>query len=74
MSGHTVEIDWTRCAGHGLCAELVPDRIASDEWGFPVIAPTAVRRGEQRDVRRAISVCPTLALRLGTPRSKGPTR
>ena len=31
-----VEIDWTRCDGHGLCATLLPDDVALDEWGFPV--------------------------------------
>ncbi len=37
-----LEIDWTRCDGHGLCADLVPDRIVLDEWGFPLIRRTAV--------------------------------
>ncbi len=30
-----LEIDWTRCDGHGMCAALLPGRIALDEWGFP---------------------------------------
>ena len=30
MSEQTLEIDWTRCDGHGLCADLVPDRIVMD--------------------------------------------
>ena len=33
----TIEIDWTRCDGHGLCAELLPEQIARDEWGFPIL-------------------------------------
>jgi ferredoxin len=59
-----LEIDWTRCDGHGLCASLLPGRIARDEWGFPVLAPTPVRDAEVVDVRRAVALCPALALRL----------
>ena len=25
------------CTGHGLCADLLPERIELDEWGYPVI-------------------------------------
>jgi ferredoxin len=59
-----LEIDWTRCDGHGLCAALLPGRIDLDEWGFPVIAPAPVRAREMTSVRRAVGVCPALALRL----------
>jgi ferredoxin len=59
-----LEVDWTRCDGHGLCAVLLPGRIARDEWGFPVISASPVRAAEQLQVRRAIGVCPALALRL----------
>ncbi|MDQ1484657.1 MAG: ferredoxin, partial [Actinomycetota bacterium] len=33
----TVTVDWTACDGRGLCAELLPERITLDEWGFPII-------------------------------------
>ena len=64
MSEQTLEIDWTRCQGHGLCAELLPGRIDLDDWGFPVIRRTPVGAGEVEDVRRTVAVCPALALRL----------
>jgi len=54
-----LEIDWTRCDGHGLRAELLPAQITRDESGFPVLAP----RGRLH-ARRAVAVCPALALRL----------
>jgi len=60
----TLEIDWSRCDGHGLCAELLPDRIALDDWGFPLVRRTAVHSAETKDVRRAVAFCPALALRL----------
>jgi ferredoxin len=56
-----LEIDWTRCDGHGLCAALLPTLISRDEWGFPVIAAGSA---PIRDLRRAVTVCPALALRL----------
>ncbi len=59
-----LEIDRTRCDGHGLCATLLPHRVRLDEWGFPFISAAPVRANEETDVRRAIGVCPALALRL----------
>jgi ferredoxin len=63
-SGPRLQIDWTRCDGHGMCAALLPGRVTRDEWGFPIISPAAVRPNEEVSVRRAIGVCPALALRL----------
>jgi ferredoxin len=52
------------CEGHGLCAELFPERIALDDWGFPVLASEPVPRHLEPHARRAVSACPTLALLL----------
>ena len=60
----TLEIDWTRCDGHGLCAALLPERIALDEWGFPIIARAPLGATEVTDARRAVLACPALALRI----------
>jgi ferredoxin len=30
------------CAGHGVCAELLPDLITLDEWGYPKLVPGPV--------------------------------
>jgi ferredoxin len=57
-------VNWERCAGHGLCAALLPDRIGLDEWGYPVVTATAIADTDRRDVRRAVAACPALALRL----------
>jgi ferredoxin len=59
-----LEIDWTRCDGHGLCAVLLPERIQLDEWGFPVIARKPVDGGLVAEARRTVAACPALALRL----------
>jgi ferredoxin len=51
------------CAGHGVCAELLPELITLDEWGYPVVPVGAV---PPRAARRAVADCPALALRLDT--------
>jgi ferredoxin len=53
------------CDGHGLCAELFPERITLDEWGFPIVDPAPIPKELERHARRAAAECPTLALRLG---------
>ncbi len=52
------------CSGHGLCAELLPELITLDEWGYPVIADQPVPARLAREARRAVTDCPALALRL----------
>lgn len=59
-----LEIDWTRCDRHGLCAQLLPDAIGVDEWGYPLIRQVRFSGDELADARRAVALCPALALRL----------
>jgi ferredoxin len=69
-----IDVDWTRCDGHGLCAVLFPEVIGSDEWGFPVIDGRPLSPDEIVHARRAIASCPALALRLETRSVKQPAR
>ena len=32
-----LRVDWPQCRARGLCAELLPERIVLDEWGYPVV-------------------------------------
>lgn len=57
-------VDPIACRAHGICAELLPDEIRLDEWGYPILGSEAVAPGRERDVRAAVRACPTLALRL----------
>ena len=52
------------CDGHGLCAELFPERIELDEWGYPIIKPEPLPGSLEPHARRAVAACPVLALRL----------
>jgi ferredoxin len=66
----SIQVDRIRCAGHGLCAELLPELIRLDDWGYPIVAPGPVPAHLAAHVRRAVAACPALALRLSqeTPR------
>jgi ferredoxin len=58
-----LRVDPIACTGHGLCAELFPEAVALDDWGYPLLA-AEVSRGHLAHARRAVKACPTLALRL----------
>src|SRR6266516_873829 len=59
-----LEVDWTRCKGHGLCAQLVPELIHPDRNGYPVFLDTPVPFWLEREALQAVEMCPALALRL----------
>lgn len=60
----TLEVDWTRCDGHGLCHALLPESVDLDEWGFPILDRRPVPDEMMTHARRAAAACPALALRL----------
>lgn len=47
------QIDWTRCDGHGLCIEVFPAAIMSDEWGIPNDPVAKTSAQHLRDAQRA---------------------
>ncbi|MEU8510932.1 ferredoxin [Kitasatospora sp. NPDC048722] len=58
----TLRIDRTACTGHGQCAELLPELLTLDEWGYPVQHATSVPPDLREHARRAVRACPRLAL------------
>ena len=52
------------CEAHGLCAELFPERVTLDDWGYPIIDPRPIPRGLKAHAKRAVDTCPALALML----------
>jgi ferredoxin len=64
MTAHRIEVDWTRCAGHLVCAELLPELIGVDDWNYPIIAGQDVPNHLLGHARRAKASCPVMALRL----------
>jgi len=53
-----------KCKAEGLCAELFPERIQLDEWGYPIIEPGEIPDDQVEHARRAVAECPRLALIL----------
>ena len=57
-----LRVDRIRCDGYGMCAELLPEFIALDDWGYPILRPGALPVDLVGLARRAVDVCPVLAL------------
>ncbi|WBB99413.1 MULTISPECIES: NADH-quinone oxidoreductase subunit NuoF family protein [unclassified Solwaraspora] len=60
-----LSVDWTRCDGHGLCAHVVPEFIRLDANGYPAFPPSPVPVWLEPGARKAVNMCPALALRFG---------
>lgn len=64
-----LRVDWPQCQARGVCAELLPELVELDEWGYPVVG------GELTDdlmalAKQAVRMCPRLALRIVPPRDR----
>jgi ferredoxin len=62
------------CDGFGHCAELAPELVALDEWGYPVFLaadgrhePGEVPARLRRVAEAAVAQCPRRALLLDPP-------
>lgn len=68
MSGKTqrrLRVDPTLCTGFGYCAEIVPELISLDDWGYPIVNSEPFEKGDLEHLaRRAVATCPRLALIL----------
>jgi ferredoxin len=50
------------CDGYGHCAELLPELVELDEWGYPFVSRGPLPAGLEPAARRAVKMCPRLAL------------
>jgi ferredoxin len=50
------------CEAHGMCAELLPEHITLDEWGYPILDGRPVTGEVVAHAKRAAEACPTFAL------------
>jgi len=69
----SLRVDPIACEGHGLCAELFPEWVSLDDWGYPIIDARPVPAALAQHARRAVRNCPRLALRLQENVSSGPS-
>jgi len=59
-----VRVNPIACEAHGMCAELLPERVALDEWGYPIVDERPLPPALIAHARRAAQACPTFALLL----------
>ena len=64
MSLQRLRVDPIACTGHGICAELLPEMIRLDDWGYPILEALPIEPEMLPLVRRTLNACPALALRL----------
>lgn len=61
---YTLTVDRIKCDGRGLCAELLPELIRLDDWGYPIIRPGAIPEHLLPLAQRVVEDCPVLAIAL----------
>jgi len=59
---HHLQLDPVACDGFGHCAELLPELIVLDEWGYPVVDDRAIPPDLTGLVDQAVRACPRRAL------------
>lgn len=65
--GFLLRVNPILCDGFGHCAELAPDLVQTDEWGYPIIRGTPVALSDLNaleSARYAVRGCPRQALRI----------
>lgn len=61
MPAH-LSIDPVLCDAYGYCAELLPEAIVLDEWGYPIVDDRPLPAGLIWAARRAVRDCPRRAI------------
>jgi ferredoxin len=61
---HRLVVDRIKCDGRGLCAELLPELIRLDDWGYPIVNSDSVPNHLLPLAQRAVEDCPVLAIAL----------
>jgi ferredoxin len=58
------------CDAHGVCAELLPEFIRLDPWGYPIVPRADLPADLVEHARLAAAACPTLALLIDRQRPR----
>jgi ferredoxin len=65
MAQRRLRVNPILCDGVRYCAEIVPERITVDDWGYPIVDPAPIDNANlMRHAQRAVATCPRLALLL----------
>lgn len=65
-----VRVNPITCEAHGMCAELLPERITLDEWGYPIVDERPLPGELVAHAQRAAQACPTFALLVERERGR----
>ncbi len=61
---HRLLVNPIACTAHGMCAELLPEMISLDPWGYPIVSGQPLPAELAEIARHAAAACPVLALRI----------
>ena len=64
MTRLSVTVDPVACEAYGYCAEILPELIGLDEWGYPLVSGDPVPTRLLALAREAARQCPRRALAL----------
>jgi ferredoxin len=64
MADMRLRVNWLECKARGICAEVLPELIELDDWGYPIVAEGTVPNDLVDEARLAVQSCPRLALLL----------
>jgi ferredoxin len=64
MAPLRIAIDPVACDAYGYCAELLPEAITLDEWGYPIVDGAPLPRSLVAAAQRAVRDCPRRAITL----------
>jgi len=62
MVSRRLRVNPIMCHAHGMCAELLPEFITLDPWGYPIVPDEPVPEDLKALAKKAVAACPTLAL------------
>jgi ferredoxin len=67
-----LRVDPVKCTGYGYCAEIVPELVGVDDWGFPIVSMAPMADDNVLGLaRRAVATCPRLALIIEETEAEG---
>jgi ferredoxin len=58
-----IEVDLTRCEGHGMCEEACPEVFKLNDDGELQVLTDVISDNTRRSVETAVRLCPVNALR-----------
>jgi ferredoxin len=64
-----ITIDPVACNAYGYCAELLPEAITLDEWGYPIVDGKPLPAALLAAAQRAARDCPRRAITVGETKS-----